>query len=30
MYNDIVSFYHEIFPLNQAFLAFIPPYLGTP
>jgi SAM-dependent methyltransferase len=30
MYDDIVSFYHEIFPLNQAFLAFITPYLGGP
>lgn len=30
MYNDIVPFYGEIFPLNQAFLAFIPPYLGGP
>jgi SAM-dependent methyltransferase len=30
MYNDIVTFYHEIFPLNQAFLAFIQPYLGGP
>jgi len=28
MYDDIVSFYDEIFPLNQAFLAFIPAYLG--
>lgn len=30
MYNDIVDFYHEIFPLNQAFLAFSLPYLGGP
>lgn len=30
MYNDIVDFYEEIFPLNQAFLAFIPAYLGQP
>ncbi len=30
MYNDIIDFYHEIFPLNQAFLAFILPYLGSP
>jgi SAM-dependent methyltransferase len=28
MYNDIVTIYQEIFPLNQAFLAFILPYLG--
>lgn len=30
MYNDIIDFYGEIFPLNQAFLAFIPTYLGEP
>jgi len=28
MYNDIVSIYDEIFPLNQAFLKFIKNYLG--
>jgi SAM-dependent methyltransferase len=30
MYNDIVSFYDEIFPLNQQFLSFIMGYLGPP
>ncbi|MCJ7701858.1 MAG: class I SAM-dependent methyltransferase [Anaerolineales bacterium] len=30
MYNDIVAIYDQIFPLNQAFLAFLPAYLGTP
>jgi len=30
MYNDIVSIYDEIFPLNQSFLKFIPAYLGKP
>jgi len=29
MYNDIVDIYNEIFPLNSAFLKFIPPYLGS-
>ncbi len=28
MYNEIASIYHEIFPLNRAFLEFIPEYLG--
>jgi SAM-dependent methyltransferase len=28
MYDDIVSIYDEIFPLNQAFLTFIRAYLG--
>ena len=28
MYNDIADIYLEIFPLNQAFLNFIPEYLG--
>jgi SAM-dependent methyltransferase len=28
MYNDIVSIYDEIFPLNQGFMAFIQRYLG--
>ncbi len=28
MYNQIADIYLEIFPLNQAFLAFIPEYLG--
>jgi len=27
MYNDIADIYDEIFPLNRAFLAFIPAYL---
>jgi SAM-dependent methyltransferase len=30
MYNDIVDVYNEIFPLNRAFLTFIPEYLGGP
>jgi SAM-dependent methyltransferase len=30
MYNDIVSIYDEIFPLNKSFLRFIPAYLGNP
>ena len=30
MYNDIVGIYNEIFPLNHAFLEFVPPYLGSP
>jgi SAM-dependent methyltransferase len=30
MYNDIISFYDEIFPLNQQFLSFIQGYLGSP
>ena len=30
MYNEIADVYLEIFPLNQAFLAFIPEYLGKP
>jgi SAM-dependent methyltransferase len=30
MYNDIADIYLEIFPLNQAFLNFIPEYLGKP
>jgi trans-aconitate methyltransferase len=30
MYNDIVDIYNEIFPLNTAFLEFIPAYLGSP
>jgi len=30
MYNDIVDIYNEIFPLNTAFLEFIPVYLGGP
>ena len=30
MYNDIVDIYDEIFPLNPAFMKFIPPYLGSP
>jgi cyclopropane fatty-acyl-phospholipid synthase-like methyltransferase len=30
MYNDIVDIYNEIFPLNHAFLKFIPTYLGSP
>jgi SAM-dependent methyltransferase len=30
MYNDIVSFYHEIFPLNRAFQVFLKDYLGEP
>jgi len=30
MYDDIADFYLEIFPLNRAFLDFIPEYLGAP
>ena len=30
MYDQIADIYLEIFPLNQAFLAFIPAYLGAP
>jgi SAM-dependent methyltransferase len=30
MYNHIVDIYNEIFPLNHAFLRFIPAYLGGP
>jgi SAM-dependent methyltransferase len=30
MYDQIADFYLEIFPLNQAFLAFIPACLGKP
>ncbi|MBU4317750.1 MAG: class I SAM-dependent methyltransferase [Proteobacteria bacterium] len=30
MYSDIAEFYHEIFPVNQDFLAFIRNYLGAP
>ncbi len=30
MYNDITTIYDQIFPLNRAFLAFIPDYLGSP
>jgi SAM-dependent methyltransferase len=30
MYNDIADIYLEIFPLNQAFLDFLPKYLGDP
>ena len=30
MYSDIADVYHEIFPLNRAFLEFIPDYLGEP
>ena len=30
MYNDIVDVYSEIFPLNNAFLKFVPAYLGGP
>ena len=30
MYSDIADVYHEIFPLNRAFLEFIPEYLGEP
>jgi SAM-dependent methyltransferase len=30
MYNDIADIYLEIFPLNQAFLSFIPEFLGEP
>lgn len=30
MYNDISDVYLEIFPLNQAFLGFLPNYLGSP
>ncbi len=30
MYNDIVDIYNELFPLNHAFLKFIPAYLGSP
>ncbi|MBN1266510.1 MAG: class I SAM-dependent methyltransferase [Anaerolineales bacterium] len=28
MYDQIVSLYAEIFPLNKEFMAFLPPYLG--
>ena len=30
MYDEIADIYLEIFPLNQAFLNFIPEYLGKP
>ena len=30
MYDDIADIYLEIFPINQAFLAFIPEFLGKP
>lgn len=30
MYDQIADVYLEIFPLNQAFLTFIPEYLGKP
>ena len=30
MYDDIADIYLEIFPLNQAFLDFLPDYLGDP
>jgi len=30
MYNEIVAIYDQIFPLNQAFLAFLPAYLSAP
>jgi len=30
MYDDITAIYDQIFPLNRAFLAFIPKYLGSP
>ena len=30
MYSEIASIYHEIFPLNNAFLKFIREYLGAP
>jgi glycine/sarcosine N-methyltransferase len=30
MYDQIADIYLEIFPLNQAFLAFLPEYLGAP
>lgn len=30
MYNDIADIYLEIFPLNQAFLDFLPDYIGSP
>ena len=30
MYNQIADIYLEIFPLNKAFLVFIPEYLGKP
>ncbi len=30
MYDQIADIYLEIFPLNQAFLSFIPEYLGDP
>jgi SAM-dependent methyltransferase len=30
MYSDLADVYHEIFPLNQSFLKFIPDYLGKP
>ena len=29
MYNDISDIYLEIFPLNQAFLDFLPDYIGS-
>jgi len=29
MYDDITAVYDQIFPLNRAFLAFIPAYLGS-
>ncbi len=29
MYDDITSIYDQIFPLNRAFLSFIPAYLGS-
>jgi glycine/sarcosine N-methyltransferase len=28
MYSEIAEFYHQIFPVNKAFLAFIQEYLG--
>ena len=30
MYNQIVTVYDQLFPLNQGFLDFISPYLGEP
>jgi SAM-dependent methyltransferase len=30
MYNDIANIYHEIFPVNRAFQAFLKDYLGGP
>jgi len=30
LYDDIADIYLEIFPINQAFLAFIPEFLGKP